>query len=161
MKNLILLILCSVIFSCGIRTKKTNKEKESTNQYENTQISDQNSLSNSAESNINLSYFLKQSDLNITSSGKPFKLSYNGFNFEGDANINLNQNERKITLISISKVNTTYKSQTTYKSVTTYKSEKTKKESDLKSERSSWWLYVLLYFAGLVTIPLIKYFVKK
>lgn len=150
MKNLILLILCSVVFSCGIRTKKTNKEKESINTSENIQISDQNSLSSSTESKIDLSDFLKQSGLNITSSGKPFKLSYNGINFEGDANIEFNQKDRKITLISVRKVNVTYKSKMTYKSLTKHKTIYHKKNIDLKSERSSWWLYVLISFASAV-----------
>ena len=47
------------------------------------------------------------------------------------------------------------------KSIIHHKTLIAKKDTDLKSERSSWWLYVLLYFAGLVTIPLIKYFIKK
>jgi uncharacterized membrane-anchored protein len=56
---------------------------------------------------------------------------------------------------------TTYKSETTHKSITNYKYQLNKKATDLKSARSSWWLYVLIIVLSIGIWELGKYLVRK
>jgi len=161
MKAKILILISFILFSCGTRTKQTEKEKTKTSGSEKVAQSENIFVKSSAEAQTDLSQYLKQSGLKINSTGKPYTLQYNGVVFSGDANLDFSDREEKLIIKTIRNTITSYESEITQKSVTDYNTVTTYKSMDLKSERSSWWLYVLLYLAGLATIPLIKQFIKK
>ena len=161
MKKILFLLISLILIGCGTRTKKTEKTKTETSSSATVSKTENVDFKNSAESKTDLSQYLKESGLKINSTGKPYTLQYNGVVFSGDANLEFSDKEEKLMVKTITKQQLIYKSKTTYKSSTHHKTIYHKKTMDLKSERSSWWLFVLLYFAGLSTIPLIKYFIKK
>lgn len=149
------------LIGCGVREKKTNYEKENISNVEKKDSSQNTDFNSYAESKTDLNQYMQEIGLKINSTGNPYTLQYNGVIFSGDANIDFNNKQSKNIIKTITKTKTTYKSQTTYKSITKYKSNKINKVKESKSKRDSWWLYVLLYSAGLATIPLLKYFIKK
>lgn len=161
MKKLLFLMISIILIGCGTRTKKTEKTKIETSLNSDVSKTENTELKNYFQSQADLSQYLKEIGLKINSTGKPYQLQYNGVVFSGDANLEFSNTEEKTILKTVTKQQFTYKSKMTYKSLTNHKTIYHKKSMDLKSERSSWWLYVLLYFAGLATIPIIKYFIKK
>lgn len=161
MKKIILLLLSVILIACGTRTKQTEKEKINISGSEKVSQSENISVKSSSEAQTDLSQYLKQTGLKINSTGKTYTLQYNGVVFSGDANLDFSNSEEKTVLKIINRTITSYESEITHKSITDYNTVTTYKSMDLKSERSSWWLYVLLYLAGLATIPLIKQFIKK
>lgn len=161
MKKIILLLLSIILITCGTRTKQTEKEKTNVSGSQKIEQTKDESFKSSAEAKTDLSQFLKQTGLKINSIGKPYTLQYNGAVFSGDANLEFSDREDKTTIKTVTRTYLILATKTTYKSLTHHKTIYHKKNMDLKSERSSWWLHILLYLAGLATIPLIKYFIKK
>lgn len=156
MKTTIYLLISLIIIGCGTRTKQAEKEKSILQESREFSKNENVSSQNSSETKTDLSQYLKEIGLKINSTGKPYQLQYNGVVFSGDANLEFSDREEKTIVKTVFNTITTYKSETTHKSVTNYKSQVNKKSMDLKSERSSLWLYVLIGVISIVVWELIK-----
>lgn len=161
MKAKTLILLSFIIFSCGSRTKQTEKTKINTSYNSDVSKTENTEFKSIAEAQTDLSKFLKQSGLKINSVGKPYQLQYNGVVFSGDANLDFSNSEEKTTIKTIRKENLTYKSKMAYKSLTHHRTIYHKKDMNLKSERSSWWLYALIVVVSIGVWELAKNLLKK
>ncbi len=162
MKKFTLLILLLIITSCATSRKKDLvKENSEISKIENIQSSQKESSNSSSESQVDISKFLKETGLKITSTGNPFQLNYNGIVFSGDANIEFNSKEEKTVVKTYYKTETTYKSQTTYKSETKVKQKSNKKNLNVETKRNSFWLYVLIFLGGIAFTILIQQLWKR
>lgn len=148
--------------SCATSRKKDlAKENSENSKIENIQKSQDEYLKSTSESQVDISQFMKESGLKVTSTGNPFQLSYNGIVFSGDANIEFNSKEEKTVVKTYYRTETTYKSQTTYKSETKVKQKSSKKNLNVVTKRNSFWLYVLIFLGGIAFTILIQQLWKR
>ena len=162
MKKYTLLFILLILVSCATSRKKDlAKENSENSKIENIQKSQEEYIKYSSESQVDISQFMKESGLKITSTGNPFQLNYNGIVFSGDANIEFNSKEEKAVVKTYYRTETTYKSQTTYKSDTKVKQKSSKKNLNVVTKRNIFWLYVLIFLGGIAFTILIQQLWKR
>ncbi|MFC4688645.1 hypothetical protein ACFO4P_17015 [Epilithonimonas pallida] len=162
MKKIIYLLISVFLLSCG-GLRKTNTETNKSDEFKKNESSGNSKTSseNGGESSTDLSQFLKNTDLEITSKGTPFSLSYNGIVFTGEADVKINNKEEKTIVKTVYRYWDIYRNWNVYHNYDVVRNKTYFKHKETESKRDSWWLYVLLYFAGMITIPLIKLSIKK
>lgn len=162
MKKFTLFVLLFIITSCATSRKKDLvKENSESSKTENIQSTHNEDSKSASEAQVDMSRFLKENGLKITSTGNPFQLNYNGIVFSGDANIEFNSKEEKIVVKTYYRTETTYKSQTIHKSETKIKEKSSKKNLNVESKRNSFWLYVLIFLGGIAFTMLIQQLWKR
>lgn len=154
-------IFVILLFGCGIR-KSNTKISKSDEFKKSEQSGNSKTISEKGgETTTDLSQFLKNTDLEITSKGTPFSLSYNGIVFTGNADVKINNKEEKTVIKTTYRYWGIYRNWNVYHNYDVVRNKTHFKQKETESKRDSWWLYVLLYFAGMITIPLIKLFIKR
>lgn len=158
MKNILLLIISLIFFSCGSRKKDLEKHTSETQTEDQAALRQNQSLENKTEATTDLSKFFSDKGLKITSNGQPYQFRYGDLTFSGSADVELQEKKQETKLHHKYYRHIYYRTQTTYKTETTYKTVLTDKKLKVEREAYPFWIFILIGFVGAL---LFKFLWKK
>ena len=148
MKTILLLIISIITVSCGSRKKELEKQSSETKAEIITDLQQSAAYKMQSQGTTDLSKFLSDKGLKITSDGQPYELKYGDLIFSGSASVELSEKKENTKLHHKYINHITYKTQTVYKTQTTYKT--VTRYKNLKTERKAYpfWFFILIGFFG-------------
>lgn len=158
MKKIIFILIILLLSSCGSRKKEMEKQTEKIQIEENTNLQQNQSFENKTQSVTDLSKFLSDKGLKITSTGQPYQLKYGDMVFSGSADVELTEKKEETKLYHKYFNHISYQTHIAYKTHTTYKSILIDKKLKVEREAYSFWVYILIGFLGSF---LLKFLWKK
>lgn len=149
MKNYtILLVLLFALGSCGTRKKIVDSSKEKTEYQNDVQTEQTTESATKTESSVNLSEYLHNVGLKITSTGSDYELKIGDLAFKGNANVEFSKQTESRIVKTFYQTITNYRTHDTYKSHTQFWTVKHHRFVDVKSNKPMFWLYAVCGIVG-------------
>lgn len=158
MKNLLLIIISLLLFSCQSRKRDIVKENQESELQNSTNFSTEASADYRAKKENEIFNFLQNKAFKITSSGSDYEFTYGDLKFKGNASVEFSDQKKETKIVQKFETHLTYKTQTIYKTKTTYKTETTYKS--VKTDKKGTTIYIWIAIGFLMGV-LVLFFLQK
>ncbi len=153
MKKLYLLLLSFLIISCNT-TRKTKTDVTKLEQKKETKIDSDSGTKNfsGAQTSVDVSRFLDEFGLSIKGDGSQYSLNFGGLQFQGSADLELKKKTESVRVINVFQNWNIYHHWNVTKTQEVTKTNYKSKVKDIEAETENFWLYVLIFCAGMATM---------
>jgi len=161
MKTILLLIISIITVSCGSRKKELEKQSSETIIETSSNLRQSAAYNRQWQGTTDLSRFLLDKGLKITSDGQPYELKYGDLIFSGSASVELSEKKENTKLHHRYINHITYQTQTVYKTHTTYRT--VTRYKNLKTERKAYpfWIFIIIGFFGNILLKFLWTKIKQ